>query len=519
MTDSSNPTPRTAVRLDALEHAFMREVTNRWQDEFARQAVPIAAPSVAPAESSATPADSPISRPTAVAGPALTPEPGRSRRADTAWRAPHPIGSTLPGPLFNEEMPPGVLPRANPPLRSPALPDVPRLPQGVVLQWPVRFHAAGGDYARLWAMHVLLLLLTGGLAWPWVMQRREQFFLRNTRVVGHALDHRLEAVSLWPRFALTLAIALGVGAAALQDARTGWLAMGLAALVWPVVIHLRMQQQVVSITWAGRRLWLEGGLLGVYRASMGGVLLAMAGAALTALAWAPDAPVPWWAAAVAWSAWILSVPWVSWAVLRHRQAHLRLGPFRMLWKVSAADFSALWHRSIVWSAVVFAALAGLGALVLALGLLVGRATGRPGVSREALTVLVGLLAVAWAVVVVPFIQARLINLVWGKTGNRHFRFRSDIPVKAYTRLHVRLAIRLLLTAGLYWPWAVVQVRRLRMQSLQVWSRVDVDVMLAHWPTTQGDTAPVAVSPVSVMPDEIPSASSLQQVSGLYKVRA
>ena len=120
-----------------------------------------------------------------------------------------------------------------------AVADVPRLPQGVVLQWPVRFHAAGRDYARLWGANVLLLLLTGGLAWPWVVQRREQFFLRNTRVAGHALDYRLEAVSLWPRFAMSLALLLGVAGAALGIAGP-WMMSVLVDWIREVITSIPM---------------------------------------------------------------------------------------------------------------------------------------------------------------------------------------------------------------------------------------------------------------------------------------
>jgi len=95
----------------------------------------------------------------------------------TSRRAPHPIGSTLPGPLSEAEWPASsqqpaaaLRERAPQPVR-----DVPRLPQGVVLRFPVRFDATGEAYARLWASNLFLLVLTLGLAWPWTFRRRERF--------------------------------------------------------------------------------------------------------------------------------------------------------------------------------------------------------------------------------------------------------------------------------------------------------------------------------------------------------
>ncbi|MEY4427315.1 MAG: hypothetical protein RLZZ182_4 [Pseudomonadota bacterium] len=505
MNSKTDPTAQQAVRLDELEQVFLRENARREQEEQARQA---AAAQLERALAAAP--EAPVKR--------SAPQNDWIGVPPQHWRAPHPIGSTLPGPLTEDEMPPGVQPDPRPRSRQ-AVADVPRLPQGVVLQWPVRFHAAGRDYARLWGANVLLLLLTGGLAWPWVVQRREQFFLRNTRVAGHALDYRLEAVSLWPRFAMSLALLLGVAGAALGNPRAGLGALTLAALVWPLLAWLKVNQKVSAVTWAGRRLWFEGAWHGVYRALGGSLLLALGGVWLTALAWDRSLPVPWWAAAGAWAAWMVSMPFGLWAHLKYRQEHLRLGPFQMLWKVNRADFMQVVARTLAWSAMVGTVLAGVGAFALALMLVWARMRGTGGVSAGALSALGGVLALAWLVAVVPFARARATNLIWSKTGNRHMRLRSEIPVRAHTLLSLKLALRLLLTAGLYWPWAVVVLRRARMQSMQVWSRVDVDVLLAHWPTWQGDTAPVAVSPVSVMSDEAPSASTLQQHSGLHRVRA
>jgi uncharacterized membrane protein YjgN (DUF898 family) len=275
----------------------------------------------------------------------------------------------------------------------------------------------------------------------------------------------------------------------------------------------------VSLSWAGRRLWFEGPWHGAYRAFGASVLMALGGVWLTALAWDRSLPVPWWAAAAVWAIWMLSVPVAAWAHLHYRQHHVRLGPFKLIWKVSRRDFVKACSRSLAWAGVVALGAAGLNAMVLAGLLLKARVAGQAGVSMQALGVMAALSVVVMLALVWPHAQARLTNLVWSKTGNRHLRFRSEIRPEAYVKQFIKNAIRLVLTGGLYWPWAVVNLRRQRMQSLQVWSRVDAEVLLAHWPTHHNDTAPVAVPPVSVMPSEGPTASSLVATSGLHQVRA
>jgi uncharacterized membrane protein YjgN (DUF898 family) len=137
--------------------------------------------------------------------------------------------------------------------------------------------------------------------------------------------------------------------------------------------------------------------------------------------------------------------------------------------------ATLFVKTLAWFAMVCMLTAGLGAIVLAAVLAVWRQV-------STLTLACGLAVLAGVVLaaVLPYAQARLQNLVWSKTGNRYLRFRSQLPVQAYVWLQMRNAVLLVLTLGLYWPWAVVASRRMRTESLHVWARVETDVLKANW---------------------------------------
>ncbi|RZI85178.1 MAG: DUF898 family protein [Rubrivivax sp.] len=146
------------------------------------------------------------------------------------------------------------------------------------------------------------------------------------------------------------------------------------------------------------------------------------------------------------------------ASLTHRLGHISWAGRRLLFKGQfAAVYSAL--------------LAPLSAVVALLCLGVAASALRNPGSGLAAGLAMAVVAVA-ALVVMPFAQARLQNLVWNKTGNRSLRFSGQLPVGAYVRLQVRHGVLLLLTLGLYWPWAVVASRRMRTEALTVWARTD-----------------------------------------------
>lgn len=495
MKTTSDRSNARVVRLADLDREFPRDATRRslggWSEQEASER---------------------LSR--ALSGPPEAPVRAATPKGDwigvppSSGRVPHPIGSTLPGPLHDDDR---VPPASERPSAAPVAParrsrtrpprDVPRLPPGVVLQLPVRFDATGGAYARIWLGNLLLMVLSLGLAWPWVHRRRERFFLRHTQVAGHRLDFRLSPRVMWPRVGMTAALCLGVAGAMAGSFWTGMAALTLAALVWPLLAYLKLNHKVASVMWAGRRFWFDGHWQGMYRAFLASVSVAMAGGWLSAMAWREARPQWWWAAVACWALWVLSAPWAAWAYLQFRQQHLRLGPLQLLWKVPPSAVLRWAGRTAAWSALVALALAGVASLCLAGGLLWSRATGGAGLPGKAVVALGSVALAVLATVVWPHAQAHLINLVWSKTGNRHLRFRSQIKVPAYVQLYAKNVLRLVVTLGLYWPWAVVNLRRMRMQSLQVWSRVEPEVLLAHWSSGQGEAAPQPVSPVSVMPSD------------------
>lgn len=415
----------------------------------------------------------------------------------TSGRAPHPIGSTLPGPLSEAEWPASSQQAALRERPSRPVKEVPRLPHGVVLRFPVRFDATGQAYARLWAINLVLLVLTLGLAWPWTFRRRERFFLQHTQVAGHRLDFRLSARALWPRMAMTVALCLGVAGAVVGSVWTGLTALSLAALVWPLLSYLKLHQKVSAVTWAGRRLWFEGPWQGAYQSLLPSSLVAVAGVWLSALTWSQGRPVWWWAAPACWAVWILTAPLAVWGYLRFRQQHVRLGPLQLLWKVSLRDFWGAMAPSVGWAGAVSVVMLGLSAMALGACLIAVRSAGLPLPSSRVWLAAAGGLGGIWLLLVWAHVQGQLARLVWNKTGNRHVRFQSHLKVTSYVALFAKNGLRLVLTAGLYWPWAVVNLRRMRMQTLQVWSRVEPEVLLAHWSPRQSEGAPEAIAPESV----------------------
>jgi len=367
--------------------------------------------------------------------------------------------------------------------------DLPRLPDGVVLRWPVRCHARAADYSRIWFSNLLWLLLTFGLYWPWARARSQRFFLRHTSVAGFPMDYHAVPWRQVPRYVLMLGLMVGMVGAWWGSPLAGLLALAMGLAVLPLLVHVTLVHRLQHTSWAGRRLAFDGQIHSAYEALMlplsGGVLVVWL---VMVAAWRGH-PMWWAGCGFAAAVWLLGVPLFGWAYVDYRQGRLRLGPVWLAWKGSLSAMLMLWLRGGVWTLLLAGLFGGLAVTALGAAMLLHAQVGYPVVQG----VVAGVALLLW-VAVVPYVQALMQNLVWSKTGHRALRFRSQLDVRAYVVLQCRHVLWLVLTLGLYWPWAVVASRRMRIQALTVWSRVDADVLKSHWPAYGRSRAEVSTYP-------------------------
>lgn len=352
---------------------------------------------------------------------------------------------------------------------------LPRLPRGEIQTQPVSFAGVGHEYAWMWFQHVLAMVLTLGLYGPWAHVRTQRYFLRRTVVAGAALDYHATPTGLLPRYVLILGLVAGVLGAWSGSRLAGMLALSMAMAVVPLLVWVSLTHRAAHTSWAQRRLRFDGACQGVYRALSGALAAAclVAWALMAVVAW--HRPAGWFAWGVIAALWGMAAPAFVWSYLQFRQHHVVLGPVRLFWRGQRDDVIMLFIKTLAWAATVLSLLAGIGAMVLAAVL---AARGRV----STLSLSLGLAGVGAAVLlaVVPYAQARMQSLVWSQTGNRYLRFHSQLPVGLYVRAFLRQAVVVVLTAGLYWPWAVVALRKLRTESLLVHTRIDADVLRANW---------------------------------------
>lgn len=363
---------------------------------------------------------------------------------------------------------------------------------------PLEFTGSGSEYFRLWIVNLLLTLVTLGIYYPWAKVRRLRYFYGNTLVAGHALDFHGEPRKMLRGSVLAGLLFIVYSQALDVSPLAGLIGAVLVSALWPLLLRAALQFRTAHTSWRGMRFGFAGSTAEAYQALAVPLALSLVPLALMAYVDAVRSGPKASATSVA-SVWplvlggvfavfLVTLPYFHWRLKKYQHNHYRLGQLQSELRVGPGPVYGVYLRTL-GLAVLPALLAGL-----VVGLLFG---GLPGTGRGApvlflLLMFLGVLFVVgglyFYIVVLPYFTVRMQNLVWTKTGNRYLRLRSELQVGRYLALQFKNYLLILLTLGLYWPWAAVANRRMRLQAVTLVSRVDLDELVMAIRPKAGDAA-------------------------------
>lgn len=355
----------------------------------------------------------------------------------------------------------------------------------------VHFTGSGSEYFRIWLVNLLLTVVTLGFYYPWARVRRLQYFASNTWVGNDRFGHYpLEFIGdparmLRAYVVMVVLLFVYVVASNLSVVISSLAFLAMMAMV-PVFTWAGLRFRLGNTRWRGLRFSFTGSIAQAYLAYLP-LLLAFAASTLVFasgfLAFAgTEEPVdvsrPGWLGfvplgltAIGGLAWLLTL----FRLIRYRQSHLRFGDIgtrldlrlgSYLWLlVRAAGLSILLAVILIPTVLVIFWLAGAFSSALQ-----ARTTGDPAFAKAMIALLlptVFLLALAWQVFVRSWLVAREQNLVWSRTHGSRFTFNSRLRARAYVARNLLNWLLILITLGLYQPFAAVALARLRLDALSI----------------------------------------------------
>ena len=362
-------------------------------------------------------------------------------------------------------------------------------PRGYHLR--IEFTGSGSEYFRIWIVNLLLLLVTLGLYFPWAKVRRLRYFYGNTLVDGEPLGFHGDPKKMLKGY-LLVGLLFGLYSAAGKfSATAGFVAFVILVAIWPALLKSSMQFRLANTSWRGLRFGFRGSLGDAYRAAVPLFVpgLVILGAVIGVVD--PEKPPNWYVYTVMGVALVSMAvaPWLLWNLKQYQHNHYALASLQTTFKASLGSFYKVFFKTFgvmllaaILTAAVFAA--------VFFAIKPSGAMGKAGMAMAAIAGVLGFFAslVAMFVVVKPYLTSRMQNLVWTRTGNTTVRFRSELRFKALLWLTVQNWLLVIVTFGLYWPFAAVALARIRLEAVTVKSRVSPDTLVTHVMAVEGDAA-------------------------------
>jgi len=314
---------------------------------------------------------------------------------------------------------------------------------------PFEFRATGGEYFRIWIVNLLLTILTLGIYSAWAKVRRLRYFYGNTRLDGVAFDYhgrptailkgRLVAFGVYGVFyAITQVLPL---------AAFGFFPLFAFGVPWIIMKSRRFQLRMTSHR--GIRFGFDGDYLGALKAYVGWPILA------------------------AFTAYLMGGRMV-WEQVRYLLANARYGsepvrftaergPFHKMFLVSTALFFLIFVGTIGVFAALVGAQEGEESSERILAAMMSPAAFGCGAA----------LFLAWFAAL-AYYQKSFLNASFDGLALGPHRLESRLELATLFWIYLSNFVLIVLTLGLYSPWAKVRQTKYRMEALRVAARGDLD---------------------------------------------
>lgn len=325
------------------------------------------------------------------------------------------------------------------------------------------FSGRGSEYFRIWVVGALLTLLSFGIYSAWAKVRKARWFAQHTLLDGDRFDYhgdplrilagRVVAVSLLVLWSWGFEFSLWLGLAVLA----------LFCAIGPLLFASAQRFRLANTSWRGLRFGFEVPRAKVYAVCVPLLLLWTAGSVAQA------AGIDGALIAAAGLVPLLGLPWAHARLKQMQHGHASFGSERFSLEPSTPEFYGLYAKALVLLLVGGVVAALLGAAVAAIWPSHSRPDGLPDHSAlRPWLFAIGSALLLW-MMAWPYFAARLQQVVWGRTRCGALWFSGEMRGARLWRLVLLNTTLVLLTAGLYWPFAAVAIARYRVESIAVHS--------------------------------------------------
>lgn len=345
------------------------------------------------------------------------------------------------------------------------------------------FTGSGDEYFRIWIVNIMLTILTLGIYSAWAKVRRLQFFYRHTQLAGASFDYHGDPVSILIGRVVALALVIAYNYASQRSLGAALVSVIALVVVLPWLLRNSFRFRLRYSSYRGLRFAFRASTQQAYATFLPFGIYAIAFLLLSAWAFNGDMRqnadminqdrAPWFfgATVVMTLAFGLLVPWLHQRLKVFQHGNAWFGRTAFSFSAKPGAFYGIYVRTGLLSV----------GLVLALGLLVSATmVGVPRSSNYAPggVLLMLPLYLALYAAINAYFTAGIGNLVWNATELGEHRLESTLRLWPLMKIQLTNAIFIVLTLGLFMPWAAVRLARYRAEQLVLLPASSLDEFVA-----------------------------------------
>jgi uncharacterized membrane protein YjgN (DUF898 family) len=372
----------------------------------------------------------------------------------------------------------------------------------------IEFTGTGSEYFRIWFTNLLLTYLTLGIYSAWAKVRREKYFHQNTLVAGYSLDYHGKPIAILKGRVLAFILLVASSSTALPV--VGYIALGIIALAFPFFMQRSLRFRLANSSYRGIRFGFTGSVKDAYLTVAPFLIPPLIYAALVVFAFvAPER-----SKTIFNSFPDVGIIGTVLAVLLFGGAYVAfMAMFQAVWRRytinnakfgflgAATSITKMRYFTITLSSMLgFVAVLGLFALAAYYVLPTIRGTKgawiSPIVTAFAPFIFFALYFAFLGMQAV--IAARIQNYCWHThtevrtpKGQRMALFNSKLSISSYAWLQIRNWIFIVLTLGLYRPFALIKSTKARLEAISINNSRFIDFVISaesKAPSAIGDEA-------------------------------
>lgn len=328
------------------------------------------------------------------------------------------------------------------------------------------FTGSGKEYCRIWIVNLFLTVATLGIYSAWAKVRRLRYFDRNTQLAGAAFDFRGDPKAILKGRVLAVCLAAGYHYAFGFSLAIGLTMAALLLLALPFFLRSALRFRLHNTRYRGLHCDFSGSTGGAYLAYLPPLLTFLLPGALVAIDPSGKLAAPAFLLYLGW-------PLMYGAMKSYQQRHLQFGAVGSSYRVPARRF---------FKPYLVALGASIGCMIV-VGIVVGIAVaiytrvagGRLGPGAILLAMFGGY---ALFLLAIPYLQARIANLVWSNTSFPGVEIRCTMRAWSFIKLQTANTLLTIVTLGLFRPFAVVRVYQYRLAHLSLHSADSFEQVVA-----------------------------------------